>query len=540
MANLEPKAKNWLKQQVVSWKNKNIITDYEARDILKEYGIDYEMPAAKPVNIIRVLMIIGAILLGIGVILFVASNWHKIPALAKTAILLGTTFTTFCLAYFFSYQRENMQILGHVLFFLASLFYGGSTFLIAQTYHVNANASWLVFFWAASILPVAFFFKSIDTYLLSTSLFALWGVMFSNSNHVPNYFYPPILFLVLIPLAKWKEIFNIPNYFGLAFASIDALVRNYQWLALEWAVAALAYYLFARHIRDRKNHFATIASGLFVLWNISFFISHSSLPNYFQLIPLAALYYVSYKEKDQSLFLVTTLGAIIWANLLVFTLARHYSHPEEGAILTGLLFNCMLGVIIYLLGKLHDFLKMNEFATILKATGALIVTFLVYALSFKLLLKEINILDKSVYFFSAIIATAAATISLIFNLVVGAFKEKGGLVELAGTALIIILGTIAFIKPENYALNTFLFNILLFGLAIAAIIYGFDAQSPAIFNAGVFLFVVAIITRYFDLFWGLLSRSLFFIGGGAVLLGAGILLERKRRATIESMRGKSK
>ncbi len=538
MVSLDPKLKNWLTQQIMGWKKKNIITDYEVKGILNEYGIKYEIPKEKPVNIIRVLMIIGAILLGIGVILFVASNWSKMPALAKTCILLLTTFVTFYLGYFFSYQRKSMQNLGQSLFFLASLFYGGSTFLIAQIYQVNANASWLVLFWAASILPVAYFFKSIPTYLLSTALFALWGITFTASNHMPNYFYPLILFALLIPLAKGKEEHNIPNYLGLALASIGALAQNYQWLTLEWAAGAMAYYLFARLVQGRKNYFATIASGLFVLWNISFFISHHNLPNYFQIIPLAVLFYIAYKEKDQILFLATTAGAIIWINLLVFTLATHYSHLGRGAAMTGLLFNCMLGVCIYLLGKLHDFLKMNEFATTLKATGAIIAALLIYVLSFKMLLKGIDISDKSLYFFAAIASASAAAIALVFNIALGTFKKKGGLIELVGAALIIVLGTIAFLQPANYALNTFLFNTLLFGLAVAAIIYGFDTQNPAVFNMGIFLFVIAIITRYFDLFWGLFSRSLFFIGGGIVLLGAGILLEKKRRATIEMMKSK--
>ena len=38
-----------------------------------------------------------------------------------------------------------------------------------------------------------------------------------------------------------------------------------------------------------------------------------------------------------------------------------------------------------------------------------------------------------------------------------------------------------------------------------------------------------IVVKYFDFFWDLLSRSLFFMVGGLILVLGGIALERKRR-----------
>jgi uncharacterized membrane protein len=47
-------------------------------------------------------------------------------------------------------------------------------------------------------------------------------------------------------------------------------------------------------------------------------------------------------------------------------------------------------------------------------------------------------------------------------------------------------------------------------------------------------FAFDVIARYFDLFWKLLPRSLFFILGGLLLLFGGVLLERKRRKILSS------
>jgi len=46
--------------------------------------------------------------------------------------------------------------------------------------------------------------------------------------------------------------------------------------------------------------------------------------------------------------------------------------------------------------------------------------------------------------------------------------------------------------------------------------------------------VLDVTARYFDFFWKLLPRSIFFIVGGLILLAGGMFLERKRRAVLDS------
>jgi uncharacterized membrane protein len=53
-------------------------------------------------------------------------------------------------------------------------------------------------------------------------------------------------------------------------------------------------------------------------------------------------------------------------------------------------------------------------------------------------------------------------------------------------------------------------------------------------NIGLLFFVLDVIARYFDVFWKLLPRSLFFIIGGLILLSGGVFLEKKRRKVLAS------
>ena len=44
-----------------------------------------------------------------------------------------------------------------------------------------------------------------------------------------------------------------------------------------------------------------------------------------------------------------------------------------------------------------------------------------------------------------------------------------------------------------------------------------------------------IVTRYFELSWDLLDRSVVFIVAGLILLGGGFLLERGRNKMVDRM-----
>jgi uncharacterized membrane protein len=79
-------------------------------------------------------------------------------------------------------------------------------------------------------------------------------------------------------------------------------------------------------------------------------------------------------------------------------------------------------------------------------------------------------------------------------------------------------------------------NILLL-LAIAGFAYvGMTRlRSAAIVNIAIVFFVFDVIARYFDMFYSTMNRSMFFVGGGMLLMLAGTLAERGRRKLVENI-----
>lgn len=171
---------HWLKKEIENWKTQGIINKYQSQKIQSLYGfaIPPQEPEKdeKPSQIITIILILGALLIGIGTILLVASNWKIIPDAIKLILLFATTFTTYYIGWKLTYDTKSSPKLGHALIFLASIFVGVTIFLTAQIFHVNANAPSLIFLWFLAISPMGYAFNSKYILGLNIFTFTLWMI----------------------------------------------------------------------------------------------------------------------------------------------------------------------------------------------------------------------------------------------------------------------------------------------------------------------------------------------------------------------------
>jgi uncharacterized membrane protein len=93
---------------------------------------------------------------------------------------------------------------------------------------------------------------------------------------------------------------------------------------------------------------------------------------------------------------------------------------------------------------------------------------------------------------------------------------------------------VAFIPPSPLAAAV-LFNVLLAGLALGAVVVGYLEDELWLATAGLAVVTVDVFARFVDLSWGLLSRSTAFLGAGLLLLGLAFALERGRSKLASRM-----
>ncbi len=146
-----------LRQEVGHWHEEGLVDASLAERLLARYD-GQDGPARSKIAV--VLSFLGALLIGIAMIVFVASNWAVIPGAAKLGGLLAAMMLSYGGGYRLRYVGESYRGTGNALLFLGVLLYGASLFLVAQATHINAEAPSLLVLWAVGVLPLGWLLES--------------------------------------------------------------------------------------------------------------------------------------------------------------------------------------------------------------------------------------------------------------------------------------------------------------------------------------------------------------------------------------------
>lgn len=216
-----------LKEEVKEWQRDGIIDSIQAENILKRQGV--EEKGFRPGKVITALSILGSVLVGLGVMLFFASNWKSIPDFLKVIGLFLTTFVTYFVGYVMRFEKKTYPRVGHALLFLASIFVGVTIFLVGQIFHLNVDTHWLIFLWFIAVAPLGYVFESRPTLGLSILTFTVWitYLMFTTYTRISPE--SVLLFYMLFGIGlyglgqlhelseKWKRFRMVYKGFGIFF-----------------------------------------------------------------------------------------------------------------------------------------------------------------------------------------------------------------------------------------------------------------------------------------------------------------------------------
>ncbi|MGE5372353.1 MAG: DUF2157 domain-containing protein [Solirubrobacterales bacterium] len=191
-----------------------LITHAQAEQILMRYS-------GEAVWTRYLFPVLGSILLGLGIILFFASNWQAIPIWGKLGLIFGSLVVCHVLAYYYRY-RSKQPWLGTGLFVLAGILFGSAIFLIAQIYNINSYFPNGILFWGLGVLLMAWF--SGETPLVLLALLLLNGWMISDLGESgPNS--PWLQYLILFG-AMFPLVYKNRNPIG-AFLTLFFLVITF-------------------------------------------------------------------------------------------------------------------------------------------------------------------------------------------------------------------------------------------------------------------------------------------------------------------------
>ncbi len=158
-----------------------------------------------------------------------------------------------------------------------------------------------------------------------------------------------------------------------------------------------------------------------------------------------------------------------------------------------------------------------------------------YILSF---CSKSSVLDADRFNISSFISISIC-VNMIFY--IWLYIKKHFRYIIATTAGIFVLTVITLEIPFDipFALQLLLINFIMFALEGAMIYHSLILNSAKLLNFALLVFVIHIMTRYFDVFWDMLDgAALFFFTGTIVMIG-GYLLEKNRRKLLEKIHNES-
>ncbi len=205
----------WLQDEIESWRRENLITTEQAR-LLQERYSDRETGDGWGKI---VLSAVGAIIFGLGVILFFAYNWQDMHRLTKLASVLIALLLAHGAGWRLGRDDGARKKLGESLHLLGTMLFGAGIWLVAQIYHIDEHYPNGILVWSLGALTFAWALPSIAHGLLALFLIGLWTGFeifdFDKANHWGFW----LLTLSLIPLA-WLQRSRVLLFFSLVAAML--------------------------------------------------------------------------------------------------------------------------------------------------------------------------------------------------------------------------------------------------------------------------------------------------------------------------------
>lgn len=215
----------WLEAEIAAWEAEGLISGEQARALLARYRARRD--AGQHGRLVGTLAVLGAVLVGVGVILFFAANWERIPKFVRVAAILAAMTASYAGGFELSAGRRYPRA-GRALILLGALLFGAGIWLIAQIFHLEAHYPNGLLYWAGGALLTALAARSTPAAILGAVLLGAWTLFEQADFGRPNLAYPALAALVALPIAH-RQRSPVAAAFSLAGMPIWAAANLLRW-----------------------------------------------------------------------------------------------------------------------------------------------------------------------------------------------------------------------------------------------------------------------------------------------------------------------
>jgi uncharacterized membrane protein len=309
-----------LKRELLFLEKSQVISTDKTKEIENLYEVE------EGLSFTKTLLYVGAILVGAGILSFIASNWGEIGKLTKFLFIIGMFIG--CNLAGFKFEA-NYPKTSKSFYYLGGLVFGAGIFLIGQMFHFGGDFQDAFLWWSLGIMPVAFVLR--DKWILMAAALFVFIYMsddpFFGGDSVPYWI---LLWIAAIYFINEKIGFSkvtgfINGVILLTFiGSILSLITNgddelFYLHGLVYLAIGIALVLTKLKIRT-----VYITLGHLVHGAAALMLSFADIwPSDWMYIPFSILYilFVLYLINKGSLFSIIILCVLIFRFYLDITFA---------------------------------------------------------------------------------------------------------------------------------------------------------------------------------------------------------------------------
>lgn len=159
-----------------------------------------------PFSLVGLLAILGAVLLALAAITFVAANWAAMPKLARMGIILAAMWTAYGVAAWT--LAKQVPVYAHAFALLGAALFGACIMLIAQTFNIEANYPTGVLIWGVGAYLTALVVPSRPVLVFATLLLGFWMyVSFTGPipDSVQHWLWPALLLILGVTAGRMQS-----------------------------------------------------------------------------------------------------------------------------------------------------------------------------------------------------------------------------------------------------------------------------------------------------------------------------------------------
>ena len=286
----------WLHQEIDTWQQEGLVEPGQADALRRRYPV----PETRPVGRL-ILSALGAVIIGLGVILFFAYNWQDMPKEAKLGVLFVALISAHAGGLWQQVKGASARLSVEVLHLLGTMFFGAGIWLVSQIYHFDNPYPGAFVLWGLGALGLAWALPSIPQALLALVLFLAWMLSdFGGQVETWTFATSGLIVIGLAPLAALQRSRALTLAIAAAMlvvlpVELAQLGKGFEGLiTLLLAGLALTYVALAHLANDRALSPGLRGLGHFVYFVLIFIASFNGALSEFGSRPENGLHWLGF------------------------------------------------------------------------------------------------------------------------------------------------------------------------------------------------------------------------------------------------------